>query len=333
MRIVIAGQYALSISVAAALLTGCGGYQSPIAGPGTTSLVTTGKKVQPASGSQHALIYAYERSALIYDYELGKMIDQFQVQPSMTADGICSDAKGDVFFTGNVSETTYISRYPYGSTLASGTVSFQHGTPTPGGCSVDDASGNVATVATGWLPSPFDLVVFPDFQEPPIEYNYIHGSDVLMSVAYDGSGDLFLLGISTTSSDYYLAELLKGKTEFMPISVGLSLDRPYAIQWDGKYLAVTALDGTGSTHWIYRLKVSGSQATLVGIVKPAGFTEPRWRDRTWIQPNVGIMIAGKSTGNIGVWKYPRGGRQIHRFITNMFMPTVTVAAPGGNAYR
>jgi hypothetical protein len=95
---------------------------------------------------------------------------------------------------------------------------------------------------------------------------------IFLSVGYNESSDLFLLGVSGFQKrpTKYLAELPEGGSAFEPISLNLGPHVPEvsAVQWDGKYVTIEGAyrpgEGKPKT-WqeaVYRLKISSSTATV-----------------------------------------------------------------------
>lgn len=108
--------------------------------------------------------------------------------------------------------------------------------------------------------------------------------DFVLSVTYDGSGNLFLLGVTGPhSNEFDFDELLKGGSSFEAISLNLGSHRPtriwayeeirWSANWDGQYITI---DGAYAPKpkgklktWkqaIYRLTISGSAATVAQII-------------------------------------------------------------------
>ncbi|MBV8198164.1 MAG: hypothetical protein JO263_08510 [Candidatus Eremiobacteraeota bacterium] len=328
-------RHAISLGVAA-LFFGCGA-RSAIA-PSVLE-----ERMGPNSASAAPLIYAFDVTnesgvaGPIFNYQTQKLYGRIGGR-SMNMSGICSNSQGDVFLTGSKgsgpSFTARIYKYAYGATSPSAIVKFSQGVP--GGCSADPTTGDVATVASWSAAKSFVVIFSRKFRGSPKTYEF---PDESLSVGYDFSGNLFLL--YRRSGSYAVAEMHKGEKKFKPISINLPpLDQPYVIQWDGTYLAITTFHSRHAfvTHRIYRYKISGSRATLVGIVTFTKFdccfvdggTEP-----TWIQPNLGIMVApvdNRSRGSgfvaLGVWEYPAGGARVQTYYDVDTLAGATVAVPG-----
>jgi hypothetical protein len=168
----------------------------------------------------------------------------------------------------------------------------------PWGCSVDPTTGAVAAInSSGQL-----VVNGSGGYSTSLAEGYY--------CAYDDQGNLFGVGLN---SDYegQLIELPKGGSSAENITLKQSIEGTGAVQWDGKYLAVQAAD-SGNTVTIYRLAVSGSNATIVGttqLLSPRK-EKPLRAVQFWIQGNSIAEPIGGEGKEIGVWRYPEGGHPI-----------------------
>ena len=87
------------------------------------------------------------------------------------------------------------------------------------------------------------------------------------SCSFDGSGNLFLDGDSSSQS-FIFAELPRGSTAFQLFSLNQPVTSPGSVEWDGRYVAV----GVDGAHTIYRVQVSGSKAEVVSTTRLDGKT-------------------------------------------------------------
>src|ERR1700734_3789453 len=104
MRSLDLNRFVLSVSLASAMLTGCGGSQPPIGAPGampqTSALAThaaRGKSWMLPEAKSQDLLYVVRNSAnevSVYTYPKGKSVGTLSDIPG--ALGICSDTNGDV---------------------------------------------------------------------------------------------------------------------------------------------------------------------------------------------------------------------------------------------
>ena len=177
------------------------------------------------------------------------------------------------------------------------------------GCAVDPSTGDLAAT----IVSNGDVIVFPHATEPATTYStelfqaYFDG--------YDNKDNLFADGfISQTVVG--LVELPKGGSSFQNISVSNTIEFPGNVQWDGKYVTVN----DQNTHEIYRYSLSGTTATLKGIVKLAGSKDC---DQTWIAKSV-VYCPDAGAANIKVYKYPAGGNPIANLTGGVRIPVGAV---------
>jgi hypothetical protein len=337
MRNIGSGSYLLVICTAAAILSSCSGAQNVTQGVfPSQGGVTAKSRENRASSSGGTLIYASNTEegakAVILDYPSGELLASFQ--PPIEPEGACSDTQGDVYLSGGtISGVASILKYAYGATSPSASADL------PGDvardCTVDNTTGNVAAIIYYSRSGQIDSVaVLPKFQGPANIYNY-SAMQLFASVGYDGSGNLFLLG-TTSSGNYALAELPSGGSSFEPISLNLgeSIAKVRTVQWDGKYITIEATKvGQGrKERWpqvIYRLTISRSGAKVMGTIRFKGLRGVG-SGTSWIQPNRNIMVFAR--GPIPVWGYPAGGKQLAKLRSGIDqgMHIATLAAPGSH---
>ncbi|HEY2476361.1 MAG TPA: hypothetical protein VGI19_16370 [Candidatus Cybelea sp.] len=286
-------------AVIAFALTGCGGGQTPA----VPQAVSGGAQSHSSSPTRpHAvrsgdLIYAADgrSDVVVLSYPQGKPVGKL----TTTAEpwGLCSDSSGDVF----VVEENEIVEYSHGGTSPINTLDFAGGGP--GDCSWDSTTGNLAAVSENR-----DTVsIFPNSQGPAKTYTD-YGYNFKFC-AYGDKGDLFLSG-DHGDSENAVVEFNAGSGTFTPISLNEQLT-PWAIQWDGKYLAIEA--GSASSSSIYQVQVSGSSGKIVSNTPLNGPHPDEWYMR--IQGDKVIMPIWQSLSrhddkNIAFWSYPAGGKPL-----------------------
>ena len=290
-------RYALGIAAAAALLAGCGGSQPPIDAPGAMPPMVATRTVGDtsrlgASNGDLLFVLAGARSTVgLYarTYPRGK----FVLHTETFGTGLCSDDSGNVWVANStLNALDEFTRAGYETTI----VPDRYGSP--GGCSVNPITGAVAAINQ-------------DNGELVVNGNASYSTSLVAGYycAYDDHGNLFGVGMN---SDYegQLVELPKGanSVENITLNPNESLQGTGAVQWDGKYLAVQAAH-SGNKVTIYRLAVSGSNATIVGttrLVSPR--KETPIRDvQFWIQGNTIAEPIGSEGKGVGDWRYPEGG--------------------------
>jgi hypothetical protein len=122
--------------------------------------------------------------------------------------------------------------------------------------------------------------------------------------SYDTSGNLYVDGTGSSSTDFVLSELSKGNSKLTEISLNQSIGGAGQVQWDGTDVAVA--DSTTSPTEIYRFSINGSEGTEVGSLELDGSD---YVAQFWIQGNdlIGPDILNDK---IGFWRYPGGGNEI-----------------------
>ncbi len=323
---------ALTTTVACA---GCGG-----AGSGTTvpQGVTLAQGGMHKGSSAGALIYAFGSfngnggPGIIIDYPSGQVVNSVTV-PFGVPDSTCSDSSGNVFVGGQSpsSAAPVMAKLAYGATSPSASVSIGSSPGRVMSCSVDKTTGSVAALIQ-YDNFSFAVAVLPDFTGTPALYTD-SGIWRFLSVGYDGSGNLFLLGTQqgSSSSAYDLAELPSGGGSFESISLtlGSHVTELRTLQWDGKYVTLFGRyesKGVPET-WapaIYQLKISGSSASIANtVLLRAIIKNPD--ESSWIAPSLNAIVLGR--GKLHIFKYPAGGKQVERLTEDGKVYTATVAVP------
>ncbi len=279
-----------AIAVAVLLLTGCGGSsQSQATIPqGQSSVREVRQHSKSASGD---LVYATGGcggTCVISYPALGYL-------GGLPGNGnaICSDTQGNIFISVGAS----VTEYAHGGSQPIATLSVP-GT-SPGGCSVDPKSNNLAVVFKG---SGADIAVFSNEQGKPTLYD--SGIDSKYC-GYDNQSNLFVSGYS--SGAYAVAKLSAGSGVSQTYILDKSVGTPGQVQWDGQYIAYQSEDQPAV---ISRLSFAGSRATIVSVVALKGIRHRQLA--SWLY-NGRVVVPyndrGKTHTNIvGVWKYPKGGK-------------------------
>ena len=300
MRIWDFSRSAFGICAAAAMLAGCGGSQPPIgaqsAMPQSPSITTHAQRggswMLPEAKSED-LIYTGREPIYVLSFPALKLVGTIDTRAGL---GICSNKNGDVFMTYPPGE---IVEYAHGGTQPIATL-YLPGFYETWGCGVDPTSGDLAVALGG-----SGIAIFPDARGSARVYPG-SGPDFIFC-GYDNLGNLFVDGFPISDGSFQLAELRKGHSALANISLDRYIKQPGQVQWDGKYVTVQDRSRFGG---VYRVKVSGSVATVVGTTK---FEEKGPKQESWIQDHSVVSSYRKnwkSTNLIGVWKYPAGGEVI-----------------------
>jgi hypothetical protein len=173
-------------------------------------------------------------------------------------------------------------------------------------CSVDPKTGNLAVVLHG---TAGDVAIFPEAQGTPTTYVSQLESN---NCGYDNAGNLFVDG--NAGQGFGLSELLSGASNFSKLSVNQEVGEPGRLQWHGHYLTWQSLRPPPYVA-VSRLSISGSQATIVSVTHFKGIrtANPSWiYDKHIIIPFAGPGGNGE-TSNIGIWRYPQGGKAADKF--------------------
>jgi hypothetical protein len=289
---------ALCLSVAIALLAGCGGSQLPIGGTGAmpqsravAQYAAHGKSwMLPEAKSGSALLYYSEgQEVVVLSYPRGKLVGT--LNGFYAAQGVCSDVAGNVFVTTGGTET--VVEYAHGGTEPIATLGdFGYA---PLGCAVDPVTGNLAVAnLAAFNGNAGTVAIYGGAKGKPMYYA-APGFARYRWCAYDASGNLFVDG------DAGLTEMPYGTESFQNISLSVSGE---GLQWDGQYLAMV----DPSSKLIYRIATSGSTGTVAGTVSLRGVIAALADDFVLAGSKVVMPYATQSYVNrLGTWSYPKGG--------------------------
>lgn len=258
-------------------------------------------RAQRRSGSSD-LIYAMgPDSTYIVSYSDGSLIDQFNTTSG--SGGLCSDAKGNVFMPNG----SHILKFAHGGTTPITTL--DDGNYGADGCSVDPVTGNLAVANS----EPYSrsgtgsIAVFSNASGNPTFYTDSRITHYF-SCGYDVSGNLFFTA-TASGKPFVLAELPVGASRFniLHLNRNRKVLGPGSVQWDGATMSV----GVDGARLIYRFRVSGSNANVVGTTKISKETPQDLN--FWLQNGVFLTSGGAHNGSVGLWKYPRGGKVVARY--------------------
>jgi hypothetical protein len=303
------GLCAVSNCIATALLAACNGSQPPIGAPGAmqqsqsiATHATHGRGWMLPEAKSDDLLYASDSAAstvYVFSYPRGHLVGTLTgfYEPS----GMCVDNSGDVWIT-NPSPSELIE-YSHGGTQPIATLADAAGIPL--GCSVDPTTGNLAVTND----APGNVAIYQNAKGSPATYADQDFLDYWYP-AYDGQGNLFVDGSGNYKGQ--LAELAKGDTNLRTLTINGSIV-PRSLQWDGKYLdAADAQGGSRGPQYVDQLKVSGSSATIIGMLKLRSRSNRKLTTAVqfWVQGGTIIGPARPSKDRaslIEFWRYPAGG--------------------------
>jgi hypothetical protein len=237
-----------------------------------------------ASGYSQSTGYA----TFILTYPQGQLVGSI----AATGVGMCTDTSGNVFMTSQ----NAVTEYAHGGTTPIATVRIP-GAETEN-CAVDPTTGDLA-VTFDCPPCDYEnLAIFPPGSKTSTRYS----APDAYECTYDNQGNLFLGGYSGSQ----LAELPSGSNTFTTITLNEDIASAGRLQWDGTYVTLQDLASPGG---IYRISIAGSSGTIVGETKFGRYM--RRVGYSWISGStvaVPFSVHGSQTNQLGIWKYPRGGR-------------------------
>jgi hypothetical protein len=287
-------RYALGLSLATALVAGCGG-QAIVGNPPQVDSVKT---ITPdGHGTRRDLLYlpigADPPHVIIATYPQGKMVGT--LAHISTVWGMCADNKGNVW----VDNGYQIFKFAHGGTKSIAKLT----SPVSGlgtSCAVDPTTGDLAVIelASGGTV----LNVWPNAQGEPTTYTAPFEA---VGCTYDNSGNLFIDGAITSTQDLALAELPNGGSQFNNITLSETSHWAGGMVWDGQYLAVNTLLPTkprSQRHLIFRISVSGSEGQVVDTIPLKHLFQTVFfaiQGRT--------LVTTSNRGTIALWNFPKGG--------------------------
>lgn len=244
----------------------------------------------------------------VYTYPAGKLVGALAVGDTR----ICSDRKGNVFFPDKYSSA--VLEYAHGGT--SPIAQLDDAGQSPTSCSVDPKSGDLAVMnacaeSSRYCVGPGSIAVYhhatgtPTLFQGGDIYSYEYGG-------YDGSGNIFVDGAGPNPSRVFaFDELPRGASSLRAITLDTVPSSAAQVQWDGSAMTIE----NQYPPLIYRLKISGSAARVVGETHLRG--QSIAIGPMWIQGNSVVAPygrVGKQEKFIGFWRYPAGGRALQRIV-------------------
>jgi hypothetical protein len=228
----------------------------------------------------------------VISYPQGQLVGKVDLPDEFHSQGICSDSQGDIFVP--IAFDAEVVEYAHGGTQPTATLKDPGGWPSS--CSVDPTTGNLAVTNPNYTyEQDSNVAVYADAQGDPTYYS---GSGILpMDCGYDNQGNLFVGGEG-------FAELPRGAENFTNITLPHGIGGGQ-IQWDGKYITVSSFTT------IYRLRISGSTATIAGKTRLKGLSLKNASGASWIQGSEIVAIGpGKRDNKVGFWDYPHSGKAV-----------------------
>ncbi len=299
--------HAISLSLAAVYLAACG---AQAAGPSAVPPGLTAQKPTRHATTQSAIVYVgrYSKYVDMLSYPGLKFVGSFTYPSKQPFGQACpDDLTGSIYFPAyDAQGNSELVEYAHGGTTQIGSLK-----PPVGylavNCAIDPTTGNIAVVLGTTARTSGYIGIYAPGSNHPTKYSY----PKLRWYAYcryDGSGNLFVLGV-TTSQSFFL-ELPKGGKTLTKLSLPLkAYIFAYPILWDGSYITVETGNVQNHILTILRISVSGSSAKVVGKTDLHGAAMA-----IWIQDG-NTVITGRYPRNLkhyrdlGFYDYPSGKLQ------------------------
>ena len=296
--------YAISFGFAAVSLAACGGRA---VGPTAIPRGVTAQSRAHHAATPSAILYVnrYSKYVDMLTYPGLKRVGSFTYPNNTPFGQPCpDDLAGSIYFPNYSGQPNAgLLEYADGGTTPIGSLKPPAGYSAVN-CAVDPTTGNIAVVLSTTARTAI-IGVYPPGSSHPTKYAYPH-LRWYASCRYDSSGNLFVLGETTTYQSLFL-ELPKGGSELTKLSLKLSaytLDFP--ILWDGSNITIQYLSVENYVLTIYRISVSGSVASVIGKTKLR-----RAAKAVWIQDG-NTVITGRYPTNVNRYRviafydYPSG---------------------------
>lgn len=296
----------LGLAAAIGLLAGCSGSLQP-AGPSSlpaaraTRFLHHGLSRIDPSLRHKALLYAssvYTCDVNVFTYPRGKLVQTISACDLGfgPAFGLCSDRNGNVFMA--MGDGFSIFEFPHGGTEP--IAQLESDSLLPFGCAVDPATGDLGVASVEG-----NVGVYKNGSGTAQVYRLSNTSQFYFCT-YDDRGNLFAGGVHYDGA-LALAELPKGGTALREITVPGSVAPGFALQWDGRHIAIGASQASNA-FTIDRIRVKGPSAKIVGSTELAATPNTFTPFQFWIQDGK-IEQPESNNAEVGFWKYPRGGEQ------------------------
>lgn len=317
------GRRALGASAVALLLYGCGSAQGP---SDRSSLVPqaarsgrSGFSAIDPSERRKDLLYSssiYSCDVYVFTYPRGKLVQTLDAcgLGFGPAFGLCTAKNGDVFMA--MGEGFSIFKFAHGGTAP--IAQLEDAALLPVGCSVDERSGDLGVASAEG-----NVAIFKNASGTPQIYSLTNVAEFFFCT-FDNRGNLFADGEHNDHS-FALAELPKGGRVLHEIAVPGSFGSGFALQWDGRHVAVGATQGS-NVFTLKRIRLSGSAAKVVGTTTLDAVSNSSVPFQFWIRSGT-VIQPENGNAEIGLWSYPGGGKQTEGIqLSGSTLVGVTVSA-------
>jgi hypothetical protein len=330
------GRYGLGIGLAV-LLAGCGGQSAtPNAMPQGFAGAAQSRAHQATTYNSILYVGRYSKYVDMLTYPGLKAVGSFTYPTNQPFGQPCpDDLTGSIYFPAyDAQGNSELLEYADGGTMPIGSLK-----PPVGylavNCAVDPTTGNIAVVLGTTARTSGYIGVYAPGSSHPTKYTYPK-LGWYASCRYDGSGNLFVLGV-TTSQSFFL-ELPKGGSKLTKVSLHLkAFIFAYPMLWDGSYITVETSNVQNRILTIFHISVSGSSASVVGKTELHGAGMA-----VWIQDGNTVITGRFPTSfrryrDIAFYDYP-GGRLQNIFAglkykKNQILSLTVAMPPSGSHIR
>jgi hypothetical protein len=296
-----------AISAVAAILGGCSGA-APL--PQNPNAVANSTIVRSAiAGPLLYVTDAKTHDVVVFSYPAGKQVGT--LTGFTNPQGDCVDRAGDVWIVDIA--TARITEFAHGGTTPIATLSDAGQFPTA--CAVNPKTGdlavsNIATESIG----PGSISIYENARGTPANYTAATLS-MTDSIAYDGAGNLFVVGTQFGEAFYY-GELRSGAKALHPLHWPAAVIGA-GIMWDGHHIAVVNA-AFGIAMPVYRLAGDRLASTtyLNGTCNLFQF---------FVDQNH-LICADQPDGVIRIYPYPNGGFTTGAIVDSALRPVAAVVS-------
>jgi hypothetical protein len=296
MKSLDSGRYAVSISVAAALLSGCSGWQAAPPNAATISGSQSGPASQSwvnPSASRGDLVYlAIYGEVFVYSYPGGKHVSTLTGVKKPVA--LCSDVSGNVWVIESDSHShSRLLKYAHDGSKPIASLRLNDRADA---CSVDAGTGSLAV---GTLNS--NVAVWANGQGRPTLYSTAAFFKEVRTISYDGKGDLYMRSFVSDKSGAWLPKGTSTVMQFHITKLG-------SYGWDGRYFAIGP--GNGFTEPLTIYKLHGGRGKVLGSVSLKNCAPGYEPSFSIAGSELAVSCGIDETNSLNYYKYPKGGNPI-----------------------
>jgi hypothetical protein len=292
------GRGAVAITLAGALISGCGGAQdfAPNAATvsGSQSSTMSRSWINPSVRGGDLVYLAYGEVS-VYSYPGGKHVGTLTGVNDAVA--LCADASGNVWvITSHSHGRSTLFKYAHGGSKPIASLLLRGRADA---CSVDPSTGNLAA---GTLNS--NVAVWSNGEGLPTFYSTSAFFKEVRTVAYDGDGNLYMRSFNHSESAAWLPKGASALTQF-------SIGKLGSYAWDGRHFVIGPANGYSEPLTLYKLHDGTGKATRkVSLEDCAPDYEPSF---AIAGPHLAVSCGLDETNSLNYYKYPLGGKPVKTF--------------------